>query len=400
MDIAEFKTKLADAVSDMRRLTLSRASASARDTFGTSAKVRRAEGRLFTGSGGGLLLQLAVYSDDGKVRHVNIPAADAADRLAELLTHDFAQLNVASLRGDFEARRAKDGSPAITKGLPQKKSEPGAPAEPRDSHNREKNLILGEGAHAGFLTALGLADGSGRIKDKMRPKYRQINRFLEYLSDVVGRLPAEGEIYALDLCCGKSYLTFAAYYYLTAILGRRVKMTGVDLKPDVIAYCEKTAEALGWDGLSFICGDIMEFVPESEPDLVLSLHACDIATDIVLAKAARSGAKVILSTPCCQHELYTLMDPPPAEIAALCAQPLIRHKLTDAFTDALRALYLEAYGYSVQAVELVDPEETPKNTLIRAVKVRGHNGDARRRYDSRAISSAPAPRGSYLSGRR
>lgn len=378
MDIKEFKSKLAGAISDMRRLTLSRPSESARDAFSTDSAVRRAEGRLFSGSRGELTLQLSVYTTDGKVRHTNIPAADAPDRLAELLAV-FAQLNISTSRGEFEARRAKDGSPVITRNLPAARGAESAGVV--GSHNREKNMILPEGEPNGFLTALGLADRDGRIHDKKRAKYRQINRFLEYLRDVSGKLPAEGEIYAIDLCCGKSYLTFAAYYYLTTLLGRKVVMTGVDLKPDVIEFCSKTAESLGWDGLQFICGDIDAFTPARTPDLALSLHACDVATDIVLAKAAQSGTRVILSTPCCQHELYNLMDPPPEPIAALCAQPLIRHKLTDAFTDALRVLYLEAYGYEVNAAELVDPEQTPKNTLIRAVKVRGHNPDARRRYE-------------------
>lgn len=381
MDITEFKSKLADAVADMRRLTLSLPSATARDTFGVSAAVRRAEGRLFAGSSGNPMLQLAVYTMDGKVRHINMPAGDAADRLAGLLLADFAQLNISSARGEFEAKRAKDGSPVITRKLPRKKGGEQAPAEPIGTHNREKNLILSEGEHGAFLAALGLADHAGRVKSKMRPKYRQINRFLEYLADIADRLPADGEIYALDLCCGKSYLTFAAYYYITAVRGRRLKMVGVDIKPDVIEYCRETAAALGWNGLEYICGDIEAFVPERTPDIVLSLHACDTATDIVLAKAAQAGARVILSTPCCQHELYNLMEPPPAGLQALCSQPLIRHKLTDAFTDALRVLYLEACGYSVNAVELVDPEETPKNTLIRAVKVRGRNPEARRRFE-------------------
>ena len=242
-------------------------------------------------------------------------------------------------------------------------------------------MVLPEDGHADFLTALGLADRTGRVYDKKRAKYRQINRFLEYVGDIAGRLPAEGELYALDLCCGKSYLTFAAYYYFTAVLRRSVRMTGVDLKPDVIEFCSETAASLGWTGLDFICGDIKRFEPERTPDIVLSLHACDVATDIVLAKATSSGAKVILSTPCCQHELYNLFDPAGTPLEGLCVQPLIRHKITDTFTDALRVLYLEAHGYEVNAAELIDPEETPKNTLIRAIKKCADDQAARRRYE-------------------
>mgnify|MGYP000845312282 CR=1 FL=1 len=382
MNNVDFNIRLADALTDMRALTLSRPDKSAGETLGISGAVTRAEGRTFTSQHGEELLQLTIYTADNKAHHVNIAFSDATGRLTELLGGAFNQLNITTPRGGFEAKRAKDGSPVITKKLPSVGAGSYSRPSVSASHNREKNMIIPEDSGGGFLTALGLADKSGRVYDKKRAKYRQINRFLEYLRDVVRYLPSEGEIYALDLCCGKSYLTFAAYYYLTLVEGRQVKLVGIDLKLDVIKFCADTASALGWSGLEFICGDIEGFEPERAPDLVLSLHACDIATDIVLSKAASSGAKVILSTPCCQHELYNLFDPTATPLGSLCGQPLIRHKLTDAFTDALRVLYLEAYGYEVNAAELIDPEETPKNTLIRAIKKRRANPAARERYEA------------------
>jgi hypothetical protein len=143
-------------------------------------------------------------------------------------------------------------------------------------------------------------------------------------------------------------------------------MTGVDLKRDVIEYCSDVASRLGYNGLNFVCGDINEFAPDTEPDLVVSLHACDIATDIVLRYAADHNAGVILSTPCCQRELSSKIDSPMLEFAT--KYPILRRKLCDALTDSLRLSYLLSRGYNVEACELVDPDDTPKNILLRAVR--------------------------------
>ena len=238
-------------------------------------------------------------------------------------------------------------------------------------NDREKNLILRDGEKYPFLVKLGVSDGNGRVYDRKRAKFRQINKFLENVRDIYPLLPKEGELYVLDLCCGKSYLTFAVYYYLTVLCGRRVNMRGMDLKPDVIEYCSKTAEELDYSGLSFECGDIRKIRCERAPDLVLSLHACDVATDIVLDTASREGAKVILSTPCCHHELMHTLDGSSEmgdKLKDVIKYSLLKQKLCDALTDALRCKLLEAKGYSVTVTELIDPEETPKNLMIRAVK--------------------------------
>ncbi|MBQ3063235.1 MAG: SAM-dependent methyltransferase, partial [Clostridia bacterium] len=209
------------------------------------------------------------------------------------------------------------------------------------------------------------SDENGRVYDKKGAKFRQINRFLELIRDTLPHLPKE-EIVIADLCCGKSYLSFAVYHYFANILGYRVQMTGVDLKPDVIAYCNEVAKKLDMTGLSFLCGDIAEFEAEQHPDLVVSLHACDTATDLVLEKAMTWKAKVILSTPCCHHELnHTLRCP---ALSFVAEHAMLRQKLCDAATDALRLKLLEANGYRVAALELIDPDDTPKNIMLRALR--------------------------------
>ena len=275
-------------------------------------------------------------------------------------------MNIMTTGGDAEARVSSKGKLTVS-GSPCG----GHRIEPA-SHDREKHRVLTEGTVYDFLVALNVTDSDGRVFDRRRAKFRQIDRFLQYISDIYPRLPREGRLYVLDLCCGKSYLTFAAYWYLISVMGREVSMVGADLKADVIAFCSDTAQKLGCSGLSFVCCDIMKFVPERSPDLVLSLHACDTATDIVLTTAARLGAKVILSTPCCQHQLMNDLKPDSPLGSALMPvmeQSLLKQKLCVALTDALRCKRLEAAGYSVTVTELIDPEDTPKNLLIRAVKV-------------------------------
>lgn len=323
----------------------------------------RAEGKLFMNKEK-LFLQLETFFIDGKARHLNLPASDAPKAISDLIGN-YRQLNVITTGGDLEARLSSKGKLLVNGRL--KKGE----ALSASSHNREKQVFLKDGQIYPFLVALGVTDENGRVFDKKRAKLRQIDRFLHYIDDIYDHLPSESEIYVLDLCCGKSYLTFAAYWFLTEIKGRSVKMTGADRKPDVIEYCSSVSQRLGLSGLDFVCCDINEFVPIRTPDLVLSLHACDIATDIVLTNAARLGARVILSTPCCQHEINDQLSVDcelGSVLSPLLQHSLIKQKLAVALTDALRCKRLEASGYSVDVTELIDPENTPKNLLIRAVR--------------------------------
>ena len=211
---------------------------------------------------------------------------------------------------------------------------------------------------------------------------------MELVRDVEDRLPTDRPLVIYDLCCGKSYLTFAVYYYFTAIKKQEIRMCGVDLKRDVIDYCNDVAKKAGFDKLSFICGNINEYEPPEAPDMVISLHACDIATDIVLANAVKWGAGLILSTPCCHHELSKQLEervseaPLKKQLGFILDHPMLKQKLCDAVTDALRVKRLESKGYSVTTLELIDPEETPKNLMIRAVK----NGKMSEAAKARALA--------------
>lgn len=315
--------------------------------------------------GGAECIQIETFRADNKALHENLKLSDEGifSRLADF-SAGFHQINLITTAGECEMRTSKSGNSVLLGGDKLEKAlAKTTETVTVEGNNREKNRILT--GKEEFLRYLGVSDANGRVYDKKQSKFRQINRFLEEIRDVKDALPKE-EIVVADLCCGKSYLTFAAYHYLSSVLGLRVTMFGADLKPDVIAYCEETARALHFDGLSFLCTDIRLYTPPKKPNLVISLHACDTATDIVLEKAVQWGADVILSTPCCHHELnHTLACP---ELAFLAEHSMLRQKFCDAATDALRLKLLQSEGYRTEALELIDPEETPKNILLRAVK--------------------------------
>ncbi len=315
--------------------------------------------------GGRPALQAECFHTDNKATHKNLYLND--NSIAESLIsvfEDFFQINLLTTAGDCELRRSSSGKEVLLGGdkLDRALSMPVKPAE-IIGNDREKNRIL-SGSEP-FLILLGISDKNGRPHDKKLPKLRQINRFLEYVRDVEKHLPKTGTLHICDLCCGKSYLSFAVYHYFTAIKGRSVEMYGVDLKDDVMKFCADAAKKLGFSGLHFISGDVAAYEPPVLPELVVSLHACDTATDLVLNKAAAWRSKVILSTPCCHHELNHNLNCP--SVAFIAEHSMLRQKFCDAATDALRLKKLQAYGYSTEAVELVDPDDTPKNILLRAV---------------------------------
>lgn len=233
------------------------------------------------------------------------------------------------------------------------------------SHNRKKQYILEEGIPVPFLVDLGVQTKEGQVIHARYDKFRQINRFLEFIEDVLPKLDKSRETTIIDFGCGKSYLTFAMYYYLKELKGYPVRIIGLDLKKEVVEKCGRLAERYGYDGLKFYPGDIGSYEGVSQVDMVVTLHACDVATDLALEKAVRWGAKVILSVPCCQHELNgqmknDLLNP-------LLQYGIIRERTAALYTDALRAQVLEHMGYRVQILEFIDVEHTPKNLLIRGV---------------------------------
>ena len=233
-------------------------------------------------------------------------------------------------------------------------------------HNRTKKYILPEGVAVPFLKDLGVMTAEGKIVRTKYDKYRQINRFLEFIEDVLPHLPKDREITILDFGCGKSYLTFAMYYYLKELKGYDIRIIGLDLKKDVIKNCSRLAVKYGYDKLNFYEGSIEEFEGVTQVDMVVTLHACDTATDYALEKAVRWNAKVILSVPCCQHEVNKQMKSD--LFAPVFRYGIIKERMAALYTDALRAEILEAMGYRVQILEFIDMEHTPKNLLIRAVK--------------------------------
>lgn len=283
------------------------------------------------------------------------PSGQTRDRLTGLIAA-CDQINLITTAGNAEFRRSRNGA-EILLGAAKVRAALDAAQLPGGSaprkidiagHDRVKQHIL-TGAEP-FLIRLGVSDANGRVHDKKQPKFRQINRFLELIRDTESALPATGCLHICDLCCGKSYLSFAVYHYFTAIRHREVHMVGVDMKADVMDACNDIARDLGMTGLVFLCTDISLYESDEPVDMVISLHACDTATDLVLGKAIEWKAKVVLSTPCCHHELNRTLNCP--ELEFIARHSLLRQKLCDAATDALRLARLEAAGYEVAALEL------------------------------------------------
>lgn len=318
--------------------------------------------------GGRVVLQAERFSTDNKALHENLSTdgVQNSERIRELI-RSHGQINLLTTAGDCEYRRSKKGDHAVLLGaekLRRRLSCSAPPVVEPTGNNREKNRILT--GDEPFLRHLGISDQNGRIHDKKQAKFRQINRFLELLRDCISSLPDTGTLRVCDLCCGKSYLSFAVYHYLTNVLHRDVRMTGVDLKPDVVEHCNSVARALQLNGLEFLCGDVAAYDAGEKVHLVVSLHACDVATDLVLERAVSWNTDVILSTPCCHHELNHAMDCAP--LSFITDHSMLRQKLCDAATDALRLKFLEASGYRVCALELIDPDETPKNIMLRGLR--------------------------------
>ncbi|MBO5908143.1 MAG: SAM-dependent methyltransferase [Clostridia bacterium] len=300
------------------------------------------------------------------VSHKNVPE-DEIEGVLSTLVLQYKQANLITPLGSAEYKRSKSGAEIVIGGdaLLSKLSGLKPSFESAiEALDKKKNYIL-KGDEP-FLKKLGISSSDGRVHDKKQGKFRQINRFLENIEDIYDKLNRDGELIIYDLCCGKSYLSFAVYYYLTEVKGRKVSMLGIDLKRDVIAWCSSVAAELGYVGMKFVCEDINRLALCDEPDMVISLHACDIATDIVINTAIRLRAKILLSTPCCHRYLNDKINSP--ELAFVTKYPHISGKLCEAITDALRVGRLRGAGYSVSALELTDPENTPKNTLIRAIR--------------------------------
>ena len=244
----------------------------------------------------------------------------------------------------------------------------------------EKNYIIKEGVPVPCLVVLGVMTAEGKVVASRYSKFRQINRFLEFVDDVLPYVVSQNQpVRVADFGCGKSYLTFAVHYFLTEIKKVPCQIEGLDLKKDVIDFCNQTAQKLGLENLNFRVGNISDYSGAADPDIVMTLHACDTATDFALQYAVGRNAKAILSVPCCQHQINTQITnnrkgkikQPDSPLEPILKHGLLREKFSSLLTDALRAEWLEQQGYKVQLLEFIDEEHTPKNILIRAVKKSG-----------------------------
>lgn len=308
---------------------------------------------------GDLLFQCEAYQNN-QVFHENYEAEKAVEVLTEYM-HQFKQMQLETKKFRANVLVSKKGKVTI-----QKKQQNSCAKEVDLSHNRTKKYILQEGTVVPFLQDLGVMTSDGKIVRTKFDKFRQINRFLEFIEDILPQLSKDREVTILDFGCGKSYLTFAMYYYLHELKKYDVRIIGLDLKTDVIRHCNELSEKYGYEKLKFLEGNIADYTGVDEVDMVVTLHACDTATDFALDKAVGWHAKVILSVPCCQHELNGQIQNEILE--PVLKYGLIKERMAALVTDALRAEYLESRGYDAQILEFIDMEHTPKNILIRAVK--------------------------------
>lgn len=329
------------------------------------------------------MLQIESFYSDNKAKQKNIEPSEYENELSCLIDK-YMQTDLITTLGNCEYKVSKSGKVTLINSEKLSRSMDNASDKSYaritvGENNKKKKYIL-DGSEE-FLFHLGVSDKNGRVYDKKQAKFRQINRFLELIRDVEDKLPKDS-IRICDLCCGKSYLSFAVYHYFANIKGMQVKMTGADLKSDVMEYCNDVAKKCGFTGLEFIHTDVSLYDTNDHVDLVISLHACDIATDIVLRKAIEWGVDVVLSTPCCHHEMNRLLNSPQLEF--ITKHSMLRQKLADAATDALRLTLLEANGYDAVSLELIDPDETPKNIMLRGVKKKNFDKQGKAAMDAYA----------------
>ena len=309
-----------------------------------------------------LYFQVSRYTDK-QVFHENMTAEDALETLSGWILHDFRQAQIRMQDEMVTVLVSKKGKATV-------KSKKAACIETQNlEHNRKKQYIIEEGMAVPFMIDLGVMTESGKIIRTRYDKYRQINRFLEFIEDILPELPTDRTVHIIDFGCGKSYLTFAMYYYLKVLKHYDIRITGLDLKQKVIEDCQALADQYGYDGLQFLCGDIADYNGTDEVDMVVTLHACDTATDYALYKAVKWHASLILSVPCCQHELNRKMQC--ETLSGAFQYGLIKERTAALMTDAMRGQLLEMKGYKTQLLEFIDMEHTPKNILIRGVKSKG-----------------------------
>ena len=291
--------------------------------------------------------------------HENFPVCQLEEKLNALFPTLYRQAHFVTEKYFYDAKLSKKG-----KLLTNRTKNTSAP-EKMNAHDRKKNYIIDAENLPPVFCELGVAGADGKILRAKFDKFRQICRFTELLNDVLKDEKKE-ELHLVDFGCGKSYLTFVVYYYITEILHKKAHITGLDLKREVMENCTALAKKYGYTGLEFLCMDVKDYKPEKQVDMVITLHACDVATDYALAFAVKCGAKYIFSVPCCQKEANGMIHT--EKFAIFTDYGLMKERFSALATDALRAKLLEKSGYAVDVVEFVDFENSPKNMLIRAVR--------------------------------
>lgn len=309
---------------------------------------------------GNLEFQVTEYVGK-KVIHSNLSGEEAVAFILLSINKNFKQCQMETVDKDFSILVSKKGKVTVSK-----KNKKTAVKQADLSHNRAKKYLLEPGKPVDFLVDLGVMTQEGKIVNSKYDKFRQINRFLEFINDVLPELDKNRELTIIDFGCGKSYLTFAMYYFLKVLNGYDINVIGLDLKEDVIENCNRLAKKYGYEKLEFVMGNIADFTGTDKADMVVTLHACDTATDFALEKAVKWGAKVIMSVPCCQHEVNAQIKN--EELAPILKYGILKERFSAIVTDAIRAEILESNGYDTQILEFIDMEHTPKNLLIRGIK--------------------------------
>lgn len=304
------------------------------------------------------------FIKENKAIHKNYNESEILKIFQEEI-ENFKQINIFTNIEEIQILRNNKGTEKILKKSIEKKE------IVIKQHNKKKEYLIDDGEICDFLIYLGVMDKSGKVKSTKYDKFRQINRYLEFIKDIVNELPSGRRLKIVDFGSGKAYLTFALYYYLVQILKKDVEIYGVDIKKEVIEFCNKTAEELKYRNLKFVYGDIKSFDILNNADFVVTLHACDTATDDAIVQAVKWNAKVIMCVPCCQHELFNKIEN--KTMTSLLKHGIVKEKLSSLITDSLRGSVLELMGYKVQLVEFIDMEHTPKNILIRAVRKKERN---------------------------
>ena len=321
-------------------------------------------------------IQYQVTSIQGtKAIHANYEKEALISYLTEQMERNFRQMQLEGRNVQGRVLVSKKGKMDIK--AREVKGKGKDAFAPMLSHTRTKKYLLKEGVPVPWLIDLGVMTPEGKIKNSRYDKFKQLNRYLEFIQDILPKLPKGREIRIIDFGCGKSYLTFAMYYYLRELKHYDIQVTGLDLKADVIEKCQRLADQYGYDRLKFQQGDIASYEGADQVDMVVTLHACDTATDFALAKAVKWGASVILSVPCCQHELNRQVEN--ETLAPILEYGILKERFAALLTDGLRAQMLKSAGYDTQILEFISMEHTPKNLLIRAVKNENRKEDIKQR---------------------